>query len=64
MTKAILYRRPKAEFVFEGSVNEVIDRFNKVDPFERDRHFVRFRDRIFHAEEIDDIQIEKVSSSD
>jgi len=34
--KAQLYRRPGAQFIFDGTVEEVLDRFNEVDPFERE----------------------------
>jgi hypothetical protein len=54
--KAQLYRRPGAQFIFDGSVEEVVDRFNEVDPFERGNHFIRYGDRIYHADDIDELQ--------
>ena len=54
--KAQLYRRPGAQFIFDGTVEEVLDRFNEVDPFERGNHFIRYGDRIYHADDIDELQ--------
>jgi hypothetical protein len=56
--KAQLYRRPGAQFIFDGSVEEVLDRFNEVDPFGRSNYFIRSGDRIYHAEDIDELQSE------
>jgi hypothetical protein len=56
MQSAKLYRRPKAQFVCEDSIEAVLAVFNEVDPIDRDKYFMRMDDRLFDASDIDKLQ--------